>query len=611
MSASRARAHWTHRFPGAVLLLVLAGGTPGLTAAAELEGVGQPLAAPLPLGRPTPLLPGTDNSGRAGQPGRDGSLDQPSRGLRGIQVNPLGEIDPDSIGILGPRTGGFARNMWRGSDRVAIERLLPRLPGAMASGTMRSLARRLLLTTAIPPEVPRGSFGRGSESLLALRVDRLAALGDIAGLNDLLRVVPQRHDEEPIAQARIEGLLLDGESASACQQIRGQIASRPGTSYWRKALVFCQILSDEVDQAMLGVGLMREQGLSDDPAFFSLVDVYAGVEVQQLAVASPLHFAMLDAVGRPIPQDLIEGASPGLLSAIAKSPEAALDQRALAGERAVAIGILQPETLAGIYGQFSFDAAQLEDPAAAAAELEGPSSRALLYQAARDRKDPASRAKVLRGALDGVRADSLYQMAVRVFLPMLAELPAHAELLWFAETAGRALYAAGRYDRAGAWFTLARQEAVINPQAANVVAVLWPYTRLANSPALAWQGDLEAWRVARADDSDAERGRQALLRGAFMALGESDSLSWIDIASQSSKSTEALPDAAMFYALREASETRRLGETVLLSLLILGETGPAESHPMALNSVLAALKRVGLEPEARALAIEAAVAGGI
>ncbi len=342
-----------------------------------------------------------------------------------------------------------------------------------------------------------------------------------------------------------------------------------------------------------------------------MVDVYAGVEVQKLAVASPLHFAMLDAVGRPIPQDLIDGASPGLLVAVAKSPEAALDQRALAGERATAIGILQPETLAGIYGQFSFDAAQLEDPGAAAEALAGPRRRALLYQAAGDRQDPAARARVLRRALDGARVDSLYQMAVQVFLPMLSELPAHAELLWFAETAGRALYTAGRYDRAGAWFTLARQEAVINPQAANMVAVLWPYTRLANSPALAWQGDLEAWRVARADDSDAERGRQALLRGAFMALGESDSLSWIDIASQANKSTEVLPDAAMLYALREASETRRLGETVLLSLLILGETGPAQSHPMALNSVLAALKRVGLEPEARALAIEAAVARGI
>ena len=57
----------------------------------------------------------------------------------------------------------------------------------------------------------------------------LAALGDTEGLNDLLRVVPQRHDEEPIAQARIEGLLLDGESARACQQIRGQIASRPAS----------------------------------------------------------------------------------------------------------------------------------------------------------------------------------------------------------------------------------------------------------------------------------------------------------------------------------------------------------------------------------------------
>jgi tetratricopeptide (TPR) repeat protein len=611
MSASRAK-DWTRGFSGAVLVLVLvlAGAAPATVAGAELEGAEQPLAAPLPLGPPTQLRPGAEgeDGARRPDPGRAGSIDQPSRGLRGIQVNPLGEIDPDSIGILDARNGGFGRNMWRGSDQAAIERLLPRLPGSMVSGTMRSLARRLLLTTAAPPKPLRGSRS-GAGKLLALRVDRLAALGDIEGLNDLLRVVPQRHDDEPIARARVEGLLLSGESADACGQIRNQLSERRGKPYWRKALVFCQILSDEVDQVMLGVGLMREQGLSDDPAFFSLVDAYAGVEVTQLAVASPLHFAMLDAVGRPIPQDLIDAASPGLLVAVAKSSKAALDQRALACERAVAVGILQPDALARIYEQFSFDPKQLEEPAGAA--VEGPGGRALLYQAARRRDNPAARAEVLRGALRNARRDKLYQMAVQVFLPMLSELPTHAELLWFAETAGRALYAAGRYDRAGAWFTLARQEAVINPQAANVVAVLWPYTRLANSPALAWQGDLEAWRAARAEDSDAERERQALLRGAFMALGESDSLSWIDIAAQSSKSTEPPPDAALLYALREASETRRLGETVLLALLILGENGPSRSHPLALNSVLAALKRVGLEPAARALAIEAAVARGI
>ena len=72
-----------------------------------------------------------------------------------------------------------------------------------------------------------------------------------------------------------------------------------------------------------------------------------------------------------------------------------------------------------------------------------------------------------------------------------------------------------------------------------------------------------------------------------------------------------LPGAAFLYALEDASEARRLGETVALALIVLGEAGPAESHDLALGAVLSGLTRVGLEREARALAIEAALANGI
>ncbi len=217
--------------------------------------------------------------------------------------------------------------------------------------------------------------------------------------------------------------------------------------------------------------------------------------------------------------------------------------------------------------------------------------------------------------------DGLYPMAVSVLLPLLSTVPARPDLVWFSETAGRAFYGAGRFEQAGEWFTLARQEAVLNPQAAAAVAVLWPYSRLADSPALAWEGDLSAWRAARGEDSSVERDRQAFLRGAFMALGESDSLSWIDLvtdneapadfAAEPGISAQPLPSAALLYALDEASEMRRLGETVLLALLVLGENGPANCHPMALNAALSGLMRAGLQGEARALAIEAAIAKGI
>ena len=71
------------------------------------------------------------------------------------------------------------------------------------------------------------------------------------------------------------------------------------------------------------------------------------------------------------------------------------------------------------------------------------------------------------------------------------------------------------------------------------------------------------------------------------------------------------PDTAVLYALSEASQFGRLGETVLLALVALGEAGPGGVDPLVLHEVLAALVRAGLEDEARRLAIEAVLAGGV
>ncbi len=72
-----------------------------------------------------------------------------------------------------------------------------------------------------------------------------------------------------------------------------------------------------------------------------------------------------------------------------------------------------------------------------------------------------------------------------------------------------------------------------------------------------------------------------------------------------------MPRPALWFRLEEAARGARKGETVLLSLLALGDGGPAQADPIVLRRVLRALGAVGLEASARALAVEAAVAAGL
>ena len=532
-----------------------------------------------------------------------------------IEVNPLAEIAPDSIGTLDPGAGGFGIEMWRGSDRRIVTRLLRLLPDTTVSRGMRALARRLLTSIAAPPISQFEATDEVEQSLLGLRIERLMALGEVAELNELLAVVPSRNDDERRARTRVDGLLLVRDTAGACRLVRNGIASYHQVPYWQKAMVLCQMIAGDVDQMMLGLDLLRERGGDgDDPVFFALAGALFGAapEIPEDAALTPLHLALVHTIGISLPPGQVAQAAPALLLAIAQMPNLDIEQRATAAERACAMGLLDGAALARAYDGFPFTPEELAGAIGASETTAGVRLHALLYQAARDQNLPASRAEILRVAFELGQAEGLYSALVPAFLPLLLEIPVNPELTWFAADAGRALYASGRYEQASAWLMLGRQEALINAQAGTAAASLWPYSRLAGGAAVTTDGTIAAWRALRAGIGDVGLHRgQTLLRAIFQALGERDPLTWGQIAAEGEAANRVAPSAALLYALDEASESRRIGETVLLSLIVLGPGGPGESHAFALSAALTALTRVGLEAEARGLAIEAALANGI
>jgi hypothetical protein len=66
----------------------------------------------------------------------------------------------------------------------------------------------------------------------------------------------------------------------------------------------------------------------------------------------------------------------------------------------------------------------------------------------------------------------------------------------------------------------------------------------------------------------------------------------------------------LWRALDRAAAERRLGETVLLALHMLGGE-PQATHPEALTAGLRALRAVGLNQEARAIAMATALQMGL
>ena len=525
-----------------------------------------------------------------------------------VEVGVIQAPDPEAVGLMEESEGGFPYDMWRGSDRALIERLLPRLPAGATSRAMNDLARRLLLTTAAPPA------GAAEDSLLAIRIERLAAMGDSVSMSHLMRSAPPDLFDSALVQTRLNSLLLVADYVGACSLAR-DLVRRDDTPYWEKVLIFCQALNEHHAAAALGLNLLRERGVDDDPGFDILLRALAGdgsATLDSLPSPTALHLSMLRAARLSVPEDAVEGAGPAIARAIALTAGVPLDFRLRAAERAEGLGALPTETLAELYASVPFTSEELAYPWRRLKTDKGPMARALLHQAIAIQVVPAARAEVLRAAwqLGGESGGwDGFATASRVTLGELLSLRPLPELVWIAGDAIRALLAAGRPDMVSGWLELATAQADANAKAAAAVAELSPIVGLADDDDTALWDDARYAAWSRSQDGAPEgmrRMRTAMLFGLMSALDRRTPpqalLSQLD-------GPEILwvktPPPALMRQLDLAADEGRIGETVLLALVALDETRSGAPSPMTLSAAVSALHRVGLTADARAIAIEA------
>lgn len=530
---------------------------------------------------------------------------------KSIEVTPLGALDPSSVGLLDADNGGFPRDMWAGTDRALVARLLPRLSPDETSPVMQSLLRRLLLTAA---DVPPGA--KQQPSLLALRVDRLAAAGDMQSVTQLLQLAPQFSSDPILRLTETESLWLAGDHENACARAQ-EMVRQDDSEFWLKAMTFCRLLEGKRPAAMMSLAMLREEG-AKDPGFYALMDRLTGTvkdPLKSLPSPTPLDIAMLRTARQPVPADAASSAGPAVLKALATAPNAPLDLRLESAERAEALGVLPVETLAQIYASIPFTEDELANAVSIAEKSPGVRTNALLYQVSQVHKVPAARAEALRAAWRSGRDSGHYFTSVRVNLPAVRALKPSPELTFAAADIGRALLVTGHVDEVVPWYELARQQAIAkDPDAAKAALELWALLQIGDpAGTVPWDpGFVHRWWEGLSGLADDQRSEHAeVLLTLLSALGYQISGSdWEPLFDRVSE-TATMPSPALWNGLRDASANGRLGETVLLSLIALSEGGVAETNLLSLSAVIEALREVGLGEDARKLALEAAVTHGL
>jgi len=562
--------------------------------------------------QPLRLVPGGQSQTGQETPGSDAGTEAEDAGEPGIMIQDLGAVDPDSVGTIDAASGGLGLDMWANTPRSYIETLMRDFPSRIGSPAMRDLARRLLLSSAAIPQ-PEGAGP--SESLIGLRVRTLMRMGLLDDAQALIAVAPRREEDTALLKAQVEAQLLEFDLAGACATAQSQ-AERLSEPFWQEILVFCQIIEGDVSGAQFAADLLSETNPDPDPVFYTLLDHLAGdpsAAVSSLNEPRPLQLAMMRTARLELPPDVLNNETPALLRTVGVSPNAPLALRLEAAEAAAQAGAITPSLLAEVYDSVPFLPTELDSPISAAEEEPGPRSRALLYRAAAVQDEAGALAALLERAFQLARQNKLYPLMIQVHQPNLARIEPTPDLWWFAVEAARAHYALGEPDRARLWIEMLRGEASKDPDAQRAADSLWALGRMTGEPESNETDAEAAWQTAmRAADAQGANFRISLAYVIFEALGEPVSqATWRELTRPDTFADTPVPDVALRRAMFAAAANGSRGETVLLALLTMGEHGPAATDPAVLSDLMVALVGVGLQADARALAMEAMIEAGL
>jgi hypothetical protein len=520
----------------------------------------------------------------------------------GFQATPLAPLDPSWAGVLSEGESALPADMWRGTARATLRALLPLL-GRTESPGLNALSRRLLLSGAVAPV---GDDPATGPSLLLLRAERLAALGALVGAKNVLDAVPADRPSAAADRLRIELAFALNDVADACRRVAAGLVDHRGDQdkvWWDQANIACQTLSGARDKAALALDILHEDSATPDPVFDTLIAAANGhaAKLERDAALSPLRATLWAAGKRPLPEAAIATADAATLAAFAGSADEPVANRLGPAERAAALGAWPPQRLAELYRQAAGTdpdrAKALSDPTVGDTLL----GRAALFAVAQEKGDAAPRAEALSRLLAAAQHHGFYFVAARLAAPIVLAIGPGDAVKGAAPQFIRALIAADLAKAIEPFLPLA-DPAATAPLIAIVHAI-----EGAQPDAKNMAEALAALSLQASDATPRRIGLFLMLANTFRGAVPPPELA----AQMASGHIAAVPSAAVWLDAEQAQAAHRLGETVLTSLILAGQEGRLTTEPIPLQRALAGLRAVGLEGDARTLALEAAVAGGL
>jgi len=575
---------------------------------------------PLPPMEGISVRPWQDEGRSAGQP-----LDSRGYDPAAQQPVPWSAASPDGFGTppspisdaverseLQPLTAApgadLPPSVWRGIDLPTLQTLIAPLALPPRSAALAALWQRLWSN----PEAAQSAAARQAgtspgPSFDAIRLEVLHRSGLLTDLSKVIAAIPPDHADPLTTLLVARTRLMVGDDDPGCAAIRGlqrhhSTFPKPARHEFLVLAALCGVRNANPGAAGLAADLLRAEQVAEPFALAALDALSAGTpEALQLPAAKSIglvdyRFLELAHVGTAA--NLIASAEPALLAALAtKAPD--FETRILAAESAVAVHIITPADLAAAYRSASFSPAALASPHS---ESQTPAlKRALLFNALESERTPIKKARLARALLDEARRLQAPYMPIAAMLaPAMTGLRPAQEIGWFAETAIEIGLAANRPDTLAGWTDPPFGERYGGLKhwlvLADIVDATKQNRRGEHLPAIeqfAVKGRLSAELMHR-------------LVTVLDALDYQIPIPLWEAASRSPQPTSGhLPETGILSQLQDAAKRQEPGRVVLSALRAFGPDDGATAHMITLGDTIRALKRAGLEADARRLGLEA------
>ena len=279
-------------------------------------------------------------------------------------IPPAARRSTETIGVIGAGEGGLPSASLSRQPASLVQAALEAMDGPVVSRWGHILLRRALASRLEAPE------GMGDIEFAALRAATLNAMGEHAVARALVQDVDTSNYNAALTTAALGAYLGTADVVGACPIVRLGNVESEGLR-WSMFEGICSAYAGETTSAQNDLRRVLSRAEEDQRIDVLLAQRFAGaagqsrraitIEWDGVEDMNPWRFAMANALGEPIPEGLADDLGPYYLKSAAVTPAIPVAQRLGSADAAAQAGILSASAMVDLYSQLYANRQEEED----------------------------------------------------------------------------------------------------------------------------------------------------------------------------------------------------------------------------------------------------------